>query len=188
MRTLWKTSALIAFFSFVAKITALWRDRVLASQFGASPDLDVYYSAFKVPDLIFNLLILGAVSSAFIPVFLEHYRENQSRAWRTAHNFFTTSFLGVIAASILLFIFAEPASRIIAPGFSPDQHATLLKLLRLMLLSPIIFSISTIVGSVLQALERFLAYSMAPVMYNLGIIAGAMYGVPFARAHGWDAV
>ena len=187
-KTLWRASALLAFFSFVAKVTALWRDRILASQFGASPELDVYYSAFKVPDFIFNLFILGAVSSAFIPVFLEHYRQDRSNAWRITQNFLTSAFLVVLVACSVLFIFADPAARLIAPGFSADQLTLLVKLLRLMLLSPIIFSISTILGSVLQALERFFAYALAPVFYNLGIIIGALYGVPFALGMGWDPV
>ena len=86
----------LAGFSFLADIVALFRDRILASHFGASRSLDIYYSAFKIPDFIFNLLVLGALSSAFIPVFLERYRNDTSAAWRLSQNFFTFTLSGVI--------------------------------------------------------------------------------------------
>jgi putative peptidoglycan lipid II flippase len=183
-----KASALLAFFSIVAKVTGFWRDRILAGQFGASRDLDIYYSAFKLPDLIFNLFILGAVSSAFIPVFIEEYRQDQPRAWRTARNFANIGFIAVLIAVILAYIFITPLSHLVAPGFSADQQAVLVSLLAIMLGSSLIFAVSTVMGSVLQALERFVAFSLAPVLYNIGIILGAWYVVPVMRDMGYPPV
>lgn len=183
-----RASLLLAFFSIGAKIVGFLRDRILTSHFGASQDLDIFYSAFKVPDLIFNLLILGAISSAVIPVFVEYYKQDQDKAWRLMRNFMTIAVITVIIFCVIAFIFADPLAGIISPGFSPDQHVLLVQLLRVMLFSSIIFAFSTIVGAVLQSMERFLAYSIAPILYNAGIIFGALYLVPFATDQGFPPI
>jgi len=183
-----RASLLLAFFSIGAKIVGFLRDRILTSRFGASKDLDIFYSAFKVPDLIFNLLILGAITSAVIPVFVEYYKQEPGKAWRLMRNFMTIAVTIVILFCIVAFIFADPLADIISPGFAPEQHVLLVQLLRIMLLSSIIFAFSTIVGAVLQATERFLAYSIAPILYNAGIIFGAVYLVPFAVDRGYPGI
>ena len=179
---------MLAGFSFLADIVGLFRDRILASHFGASRSLDIYYSAFKIPDFIFNLLVLGALSSAFIPVFLERYRNDTSAAWRLSQNFFTFTLSGVIILSATIFIFMGQLAPIIAPGISGSDRNILIGLTRLMLLSPIIFSISTIFGSILQSLERFLSYAIAPILYNVGIVIGVIYLAPFAVSNGLPEV
>lgn len=183
-----QASVILGFFSFTASLVGLLRDRFFASQFGASRTLDIYYSAFKIPDLIFNLFILGSVSSAFIPVFIQHYRQDQEKAWHISKNFLNIATVAVIVACGLMLIFVRPLASLVAPGFSGAERESVIVLMRLMLLSPIIFSISTIIGSMLQALERFWAFAIAPILYNVGIIIGAAYFVPFARARGWDEV
>lgn len=183
-----RASLLLAFFSVAAKVAGFWRDRVLASQFGASRDLDIFYSAFKVPDLIFNLIILGAISSAVIPVFVEHFKQDQARAWRLMRNFMTIALAVVIMLSVLAYFFADPLARLVSPGFSAEEHALLVQLLRIMLLSTVIFAVSTIVGAILQATERFFAYALAPVLYNLGIIVGGIYFVPLATEQGYAGI
>lgn len=185
---IFRASMMLAVFSFMADLVALLRDRILASHFGASRSLDIYYSAFKIPDFIFNLLVLGAVSSAFIPVFLEHYRNDREEAWRLGQRFFTFAFTGILVCSIVLFIFMSKLVLIIAPGITGTDRQVLVGLTRLMLISPIIFSISTIVGSILQSLEKFLSYAIAPVLYNLGIVIGALYLAPFAVSNGLPEV
>ena len=185
---IFKAGAALAFFSLTAKAAGLLRDRILASHFGAGSTLDIYYSAFKIPDLIFNLVVLGAVSSALIPVFLEHYRVDREKAWRLAKNFLNISFAAVSVSAVIVFVFAGPLSAVIAPGFSGAAREILKNLLRVMLLSSLIFSLSAVMGSVLQALERFLAYSLAPIFYNAGIIVGALYFAPWAGSRGIDEI
>jgi len=185
---IFRASIMLAAFSFAADLVALLRDRILASHFGASRSLDIYYSAFKIPDFIFNLLVLGAVSSAFIPVFLEHYRNDREEAWRLGQRFFTFAFTGILICSGVLFVFMGQLASIIAPGITGADRQVLVGLTRLMLISPIIFSISTIVGSILQSLERFLSYAIAPILYNLGIVIGALYLAPFAVSNGLPEV
>lgn len=179
-----RAGLVLGVFSFIADIAGLLRDRVLASHFGASRTLDIYYSAFKIPDLIFNLLILGAISSAFIPVFIENYRKDQLTAWRVAQNFISVGFFAVIIAVGAMLIFIRPLVSLIAPGFQGSDRETTITLTRLMLLSPIIFSLSSIVGSILQSLERFISYAIAPILYNIGIILGAVYLAPVFKSHG----
>lgn len=185
---IFRSSVILGVFSFAASFVGLLRDRVFASQFGATRTLDIYYSAFKIPDLIFNLFILGAVSSAFIPVFIQHYRTDEKKAWRISQNFLNISFTAVIIACGIMILFIRPLATLVAPGFSGADRESVIQLMRLMLLSPIIFSVSTIIGSTLQALERFWAFAIAPILYNTGIIIGAIYFVPIMRAHGYQDV
>ncbi|KKR40881.1 MAG: putative peptidoglycan lipid II flippase MurJ [Candidatus Yanofskybacteria bacterium GW2011_GWF1_44_227] len=185
---IYQAGAILAFFSLASRLVGLLRDRILAADFGASRSLDIYYSAFKIPDFIFNLIVLGAVSSAFIPVFIESYRLDKIRAWRLAQNFLSAIACLVVVFCCLVFVFIRPLSSILMPGFAGADRELAMLLTRLMLLSPIIFSISTVVGSVLQALERFWAYALAPVFYNLGIIVGAIFFVPMLASRGINEV
>jgi len=185
---IFRSSVILGVFSFLASVVGLLRDRVFAGEFGATRTLDIYYSAFKIPDLIFNLFILGAVSSAFIPVFIQHYRTDEKKAWAISQNFLNIAFTAVIVACGIMILFIRPLAVLVAPGFSGADQESVIQLMRLMLLSPIIFSISTIIGSALQALERFWAFAIAPILYNVGIIIGAIYFVPLMRAHGYQEV
>src|SRR3989338_3474468 len=76
---------IIAFFSLFSRGLGLVRDRLLFSTFGAGDTLDTYYAAFRLPDLIFNTLVLGALSAAFIPVFLEYWHKDKGEAWKIAN-------------------------------------------------------------------------------------------------------
>lgn len=185
---IFRASVMLGFFSFLASAMGLLRDRVFASQFGASRTLDIYYSAFKIPDLIFNLFILGSVSAAFIPVFIRQYRTDENKAWDVARNFLNIAFVAVIVTCGVLILFVRPLAGLVAPGFTGVDRESVIQLMRLMFLSPIIFSVSTIIGSALQALERFWAFAIAPILYNVGIIVGAIYFVPIMRAHGYQEV
>ncbi len=173
-----KAASTLAFFGILSRVIGLLRDRILASHFGASQTLDVYYSAFRIPDFIFNLIVTGAMASALIPIFIQSHKQSKQEAWDLISNFLNIALLAVAGLSALLFIFAPLIVPIIAPGFSHDQLLASIQLTRLMLLSPILFTISTVVGAVLQSLKRFLAYALAPIFYNLGIIGGAIYLEP----------
>lgn len=188
MPTIFRASILLGSFSFLADLAGLLRDRILASQYGASRTLDIYYSAFKIPDTIFNLLVLGALSSAFIPVFIEHYRKEKEKAWEIGQNFLNLTFVAVAIAIIFMAVFARPLVYLIAPGFSGEDRELLINITRIMLLSPLLFSISAVLGSILQAVEGFLSYAIAPVLYNLGLIAGAYWIAPHFEAFGYSPV
>ena len=175
---------LIALSSLASRFLGIFRDHILAGQFGASRALDIYYSAFRIPDFIFNLLILGSLSAGFIPVFAALLKEKGQEgeasddAWRLVSNIFNILLVAMIVISTLGIIFANPLIKLISPGFTPAEQDLTAQLTRIMFLSPVFLGLSGIVGGVLQSLKRFLAYSLSPVMYNLGIIFGAIFLVP----------
>lgn len=151
------------------------RDRLLATGFGASAELDTYYAAFRIPDFIYQVLILGAISAAFIPVFagyLAHKRKDE--ADKVASSILTIGFLGLSVAAGLAWLLTPQFMPFVAPGFTGAQLDTTIELTRIMLLSPILFGLSGIFGSILNSNRKFIAYATAPLFYNLGIIAGAL--------------
>ncbi|MCX6762286.1 MAG: murein biosynthesis integral membrane protein MurJ [Candidatus Moranbacteria bacterium] len=174
----------IAMAGILSRVLGLLRDRILASHFGAGDSLDIYYAAFRVPDLIYNLLILGALSAAFIPVFTGLIaKDKESEAWELVNVFLTTALLFLIVLAAILAIFAPFLMKIITPGFSEEKFHGVVTLTRIMFLSPIFLGISGIFGGILNSFKRFLIYSLAPIMYNLGIIFGALFLVkPFGIA------
>lgn len=179
-------AALVAVSSLASRVLGFLRDRVLAARFGAGQEVDIYYAAFKVPDLVYNLLVLGALSAGFIPVFTklikdfncrnnnchDNYETNKG-AWDLVNNIVTILFFSVSFLSILGIIFSPALTKIVAPGFSPEDQLLTSNLTRIMFLSPLLLGISGIIGGVLQSFKRFLIYSIAPIFYNLGIIFGA---------------
>ncbi|MFA5070200.1 MAG: murein biosynthesis integral membrane protein MurJ [Patescibacteria group bacterium] len=171
---------IIAFASIVSRLLGLLRDRLFASTFGAGDILDSYYAAFRLPDLIFNVLVLGALSAAFIPVFLEYWQKDKEanfstkEAWRIANSVLNIICLILLVLGLFFFIFATPITRLITPGFSPVKQAMTVDLTRIMLASIFIFGISNIFGSILNSFRKFLAFAFAPVMYNIGIIFGIL--------------
>ncbi len=168
-----KSAAIVGAFGLIADLAALVRDRLFAIQFGAGHTLDAYYAAFRIPDFVFNLLILGTLSVAFIPVFTEHLVKDEAEAKRIANTILTAA-TGAIAVlcGVLYFFVPQLIHHIIAPGFTGQPYADTVILTKLFLLSPIIFTASSVFGSVLNSLNRFLMVSIAPVLYNIGIMVG----------------
>ena len=173
-----RATIMIAFFSILAKIAGLLRDRVLAGTFGAGETLDVYYAAFRVPDTVFNLLVLGVLSAAFIQVLATAVREQKERAANLTGSVLTavTAATGVLAG--VLVVFAPILVSLIVPGFSEAQQIETVKLTRIMLLSPIFFGISSVLSSVLNTYRRFALVAAVPIVYNLAIMFGAIVLYP----------
>ena len=183
---------LIGFFSFLSRLLGIVRDRILASQFGAGEVLDIYYAAFRIPDFIFNLLVLGAISAGFIPVFvsLREKQKSSGEIWKFVNNVFHILSLVLVLFCALGFVFAPFIIKKISPGFSLEAQALTVNLTRIMFFSPLFLGISSIIGGVLQSYKRFLVYSLSPIMYNLGIIFGCLYLVPTLGVTGlaWGVV
>jgi putative peptidoglycan lipid II flippase len=175
----------------VSRLMGLVRDRLLASAFGAGNTLDAYYAAFRIPDLIYNLLILGALSAAFIPVFTSLISSDEDEeAWKMANGIMNLAIFFIVSCSIVLAIFAPWLMRIITPGFPPEKIETVVMLTRIMFLSPLFLGISGIFGGILTSFKRFLVYSIAPLFYNLGIIIGVVFFYRFLGISGlaWGVV
>ncbi len=165
--------------SLASRLVGVLRDRVLASTFGAGNTLDAYYAAFRVPDFLYNLVILGALSAAFIPVFTE-YLETKERgeAWRLAERVLSVVGAAMAVACAVLFFAAPVLIPLTVPGFDAQKTALTVSLARVMFLSTFFLALSAVMGGVLQATRRFVAFSLAPVFYNVGIILGVVLFVP----------
>lgn len=161
----------------LSRLLGVYRDRLLASTFGATATLDAYYAAFRIPDFVFNIIVLGALSAGFIPVFTEYMAKSKEKAWQLAQSALVIVTVCVIALGGILYVFAPWLMKVITPGFTEENLRLATEMTRVMLLSPIILGISSVLGGVLQSFKRFLAYSLAPIFYNLGIIIGIAFFV-----------
>jgi len=173
-------------------LLGLLRQILIYGAFGTSPELDAYWAAFRIPDLLFTLLAGGALVSAFLPVFATHLaRGEEAAAWRLAGAVLTTVALAVGGASLLAGGAAPLLVKgLLAPQVPLPQQALTASLMRIMLITPAVFGISGILMGILQAHQRFLWTALAPIMYNLGIIAGVLFLAPRWGVHGlaWGVV
>ncbi|MBI5793706.1 murein biosynthesis integral membrane protein MurJ [Candidatus Uhrbacteria bacterium] len=178
-KTIIGAATLVGVLSFVSRLVGLIRDRILAGAFGAGDTLDIYYAAFKIPDVLFTLIVVGALSASFIPLFLSHWThpEARAKAWQFTNNAVHLIAVAMIAVSIVLALFAHPLASLIAPGFAAYKQDQVAVSMRVMFLSQILLAISLVYGSVLQSLKRFFFYSLAPIFYNVGLIVGAIWFV-----------
>ncbi|PIS40711.1 MAG: murein biosynthesis integral membrane protein MurJ, partial [Candidatus Kerfeldbacteria bacterium CG08_land_8_20_14_0_20_43_14] len=174
----------IGFTGVASRVLGLVRDRMLASTFGGGGNLDPYFAAFKLPDFVFNVLVLGALSSSFIPVFVSYLKRAEKdpnlkdEAWCVANSILNLLLIVLIALGVIFFIFANSLVSLIAPGFSGEKLQTTIHLSRIMLVAIIFFGASNIVSAILNSFKRFFAFALAPVLYNIGIIAGIIFFVP----------
>ena len=178
-----RTSLLIAFFFFIDKILAFIRVAIISRQYANAVDLlDTFNAANNLPDVLFALISGGALAMAFIPLMSEYLTtRGRAAAWDLFSRVANLAFVVTGSLAILVAIFAEPivnAEIGIAPGFGPEQRALLAELMRLNLVGTIIFSISGLVMASLQANQHFLTPAMAPILYNVGQIIGAIFFVP----------
>jgi putative peptidoglycan lipid II flippase len=173
-----KAASIIGVLTLVSRLAGLVRDRLFASHFGAGDILDAYYAAFRVPDFIFNLLILGTLSAAFIPVFTEWYAKDKQKANQIANTILNIAILAMGTICVFLLIFSSPLVHLLFHKFPDEKLAQTLTLTRIFLLSPIIFTASSIFGSILNSQKRFLVANLAPIFYNIGIIFGLLFLYP----------
>jgi len=174
------SAALIISGSYLAsRVLGLLRDRLLVAHFGIGPQLSAYNAAFRLPDLLFTLLVSGAFAVSFIPVLTDHLaRDQQDTAWRVTASLLNLLVLASIVGAVLIIMFAGPLTTLITPGFNAATHNFAAGLTRIMAVTPVFFAISSVLGSVQQAFNRFVIFSLAGVLYNVGIITGILF---FAR-------
>lgn len=174
-----RATILIGVLSLLSKILGAVRQGVFANRFGAGPEADIYVAAFRVPDLLFNLLILGTLSVAFIPVFVQYLnRAGKHEAFVIASTIFNMTLVVMGGLSFLGAIFAPALVKVIVPGFSAEAQQQTAALTRVLMLSPLLFSLSSVFTSVLHSFKKFLLASIAPLFYNLAIIFGIVYLYP----------
>lgn len=171
-------SLILAASYLTSALLGVLRDRLLAGRFGAGNELDIYYTAFTIPDFIALILVFGAISAAIIPIFSSYYVKSKEEAWEYTSSLFTVFLVSLIVVCVFLIIMTPLLVSWIAPGFPEEKKATTALLMRIMFLSPIILGISNIISGILHVFHRFLVTALAPLMYNLGIIIGILFFVP----------
>jgi len=176
-KKIFSATFLLALSQLFSRILGVARDRIFAHIFGATGgdgifNLDLYFAAFRLPDLVYSLLIFGTLSAAFVPLLVEKKGKSSDRFVSNVLNFLL---LTVVVLGGVVFIFAEPLTKIITPGFSDAEIILTAKLLRIQLLAPLFFTFSAIFGGLAQHVHKFFYYSLAPIFYNLGIILGAVF-------------
>ncbi len=171
---------LLAGTALLSQVLGLIRDRMLAGQFGASTDLDVYYAAFRVPDFLYASVASFVAVTVLIPFILARTTEGQGRseAQKFINTVCTVFVLVMILACALAYILLPQLAHIIAPGFSVDAKAEMVSLSRILLLSPFLLGISNLFGAVTQSLRRFFVFALGPILYNVGIIIGITVFMP----------
>jgi len=163
----------------LSRVLGAVRELVIANTFGTSHNLDNYRVAFGVPDLLFNLLLAGAISSAFIPVLSEQLAKNQpERARQIAGRVLNASVLILTVGAAVLLVVAPWYVSLIAFGYSPQDHELIVSLTRILLLQPIFLGAGGMVIGILTAYQRFFAQALAPLFYNGAIIVAAAVFAP----------
>lgn len=175
----------------MSRILGVVRNGLLSAKYGASETTDIYLAAFRIPDFLYGILIMGGIGAVFLPLFAEYMEKDRKtvgntsltpegrEAWKFASNLLNILVLAILFLVLGAFLFMPFLIELVAPGFSPEQKALTVALSRFMLLSPIFFVISAIFSGILHYFHKFFAYSLAPILYNLGIIGGILFFAPF---------
>lgn len=158
--------------SLVSYVAGLFRDLILSYFFGATEAADVYYTAFLVPDLIFNLTVAGVLGGVFIPIFSKKLLNSKKEAEQFAGAFIITSQMLVVVVSVFAYLVMPFIAETFFADASLEQRRQIVEMSRIMLVSPVIFALSNSLGTVLMSFKHYLSYALSPALYNFGIIAG----------------
>lgn len=186
-------AAMLVMFAYVASgILGIVRQSAISAAFGLDASLDAFVAAQRVPETLFVLIAGGALGSAFIPVFTRFLaKDDMDSAWRLANGVITLLFVASGILALIVFILAGPVVRgLLVPRADDSTQALTVELMRIMLLTVIIFGVSGLFMGILNAHQHFLAPALAPSMYNIGLIFGALALAPEYGVHGlaWGAV
>ena len=169
----------------------MFRDRIFNSTYYLTyaPGADAYRVAFSVPDFMFIILVSGALSVSFIPVFNQRLSKgNKKSAWELSTSVMNLMAIATLVASILIIVFAEPLVRyVVGPGLSESSQSLAISMMRVIAVSPFLFAVATVITSMQQAVGRFAFFALAPVVYNIGIIIGLLFFTNGINIFGWQA-
>ena len=170
---------LLGFFAICSQVLALVRDRILAGQFGAGDTLDFYYSAFRIPDILFVSVASVVSISVLIPFLIERFEKSEDLAKEFIDTVFSFFFCLMIVVGVAAFIATPYLMEVLFPVFADSpRFGDLILLSRILLLSPIFLGFSNLLASITQIHRRFLVYAISPVVYNVGIIIGIVFLYP----------
>ena len=190
-------ATILAGSTLLSSLLGFFRDRLLNSAYMPSENgalagypvgLDAYTAAFMVPDFMFAVLVSGALSVTFIPVFNERWAKgNKQSAWQISSSMINFMALITMAASVLIIIFADPLMKyLIAPGLSESGHALAVSMMQVIAVNPFIFAVAAVIASIQQAVGRFMFCALAPMLYNIGIIIGTVWFTGGVNLFGWQ--
>lgn len=183
-------AALLAGSTLLSILLGLQRDRLLNSMYLGTykVGLDAYTAAFTVPDFMFMILVSGALSVTFIPVFNQRAAAgNKKSAWQLSSSMINLMALVTLITSVLIIIFADPIVRyLVAPGLSESGTALAVSMMRVIAVNPFLFAIAAVIASIQQAVGRFAFYALAPALYNVGIIIGTLFFTNGITIFGWE--
>ena len=190
-------ATILAGSTLLSSLLGFFRDRLLNSAYMPSENgalagypvgLDAYTAAFMVPDFMFAVLVSGALSVTFIPVFNERWvKGNKQSAWQISSSMINFMALITMAASVLIIIFADPLMKyLIAPGLSESGHALAVSMMQVIAVNPFIFAVAAVIASIQQAVGRFMFCALAPMLYNVGIIIGTVCFTGGVNLFGWQ--
>lgn len=180
-------STLLVMVAFgLAKAISLVQTVIIAQVFGVRAEMDAFATANRIPEQIFNLIAGGALAHAFIPIFSGFLaRGDTDGAWRTARHVVNAVFLLTLVVSIIVFVTAPwLVAYGIAPGFDAATRQQTVELMRILLVSTVVFSVSGITMGILQSHNRFLLPALAPIMFDIGILIGVIFLLKPFGAHG----
>jgi putative peptidoglycan lipid II flippase len=188
--TIQLAAALLAGSTLLSSMLGLFRDRLLNGYyFDTYPvGIDAYTVAFSIPDFMFFILVSGALSVTFIPVFNQRLATgNKKSAWELSASMINFMALLTLIASILIIVFAEPLVRyVVGPGLDESGRALAVSMMRVIAVNPFLFAVATVIASMQQAIGRFTFYALAPTIYNIGIIIGTVFFTNGINIFGWQ--
>lgn len=183
-------AALLAAATFASMLFGILRIRFLNSYYYDTypVGLDAFNAAFTLPDFMYFILVSGALSVTFIPVFNQRLiHGNKKSAWQLSTSMVNLMALATLIVSILMIIFADPLIRyVIGPGFSEAGTALAISMMRVIAVNPFLFAIATVIASIQQAIGRFTFFALAPIVYNIGIIIGILFFTNGINIFGWQ--
>lgn len=159
---------------FISRVLGLVRERAVAQVFGRTQQTDAYFAAFGIPDLMYYLLVGGALSAAFIPVFTSYLaQDDEETAWHVASTFITATVILLLIFTVVGEIFTPQLAPLVAYDYSGEQLALLVQLMRIVFPAVLFTALAGLEMGVLNSYQHFTAPVVGPILYNLGIIAGA---------------
>ena len=179
VRGLHQAAYILALFTFGSQILALIRDRLLAHQFGAGIELDLYYTAFRIPDFLYVLFASTLSVYVLIPFIVKRVEEKSHEDARyLLSQIFSLFFIVYSFCALLAMVYAPYLVSYLFPGFDGEIE-TLVLLIRILLLQPLLLGVSSLFGVITQMEQRFILYAISPLIYNLGIIFGLVFLYPY---------
>ena len=174
-KTIFSAASIIMVMVAVSRLLGLIRNRILAGFFSAD-QLAVYFAAFRLPEVVFEILVYGALSSAFIPVLAEYFAKGKKKsAQRLLSVVLSWSIIVFGFFGVVLMLGADWFYGLLLPGFSPERLQQTIGLARVLIFAQMFFVISYFLTAFLETKKRFLVPAIAPLFYNLGIILGAVF-------------